>query len=235
MGEQGRGRWRHPPIQVVGEPCVDLNACDGFELGSHGAVDGIAGSKRRGIFGAPPVEVVATVAPVAAVPLTDGRGDAAVGGRLVLTAQWELPAHFGLEFYMANPPPLRFEMESAACAGGKSGAVEEDARIVDESRPKVAVVERHHNTIGSLGMELPKVWGHRQRNLFCSTSILCVGEMGSIRAAPLDEFRRRSGQHSLAPRTEDAVPTAGQKRHVEEPCALLGRVVETDPFVGVVG
>src|SRR5664280_1963751 len=58
-----RGR---PLIQVGGQPLVDLLACHRLEPGPHGDVDRCVPDEGSRVLGAPPVELLATLAPVAA-------------------------------------------------------------------------------------------------------------------------------------------------------------------------
>jgi len=60
------------------------NHCD--ELFSHGVRNTILTNERRGVLGAPPVEVGTTGAPVTAVPLRDARDDVSVVFDLIVAS-----------------------------------------------------------------------------------------------------------------------------------------------------
>ena len=84
-------------------------------------------------------------------------------------------------------------------------------------------------------MELPDVRTERLGHCRYLVRILPVGEVCSVGAASLDQLGGGAGQNPLAAAAEDAGPPTGQEGHVELPGPFLVRVVETDPFVGIVG
>ena len=103
------------------------------ELVAHGLVHRFLGHEGLGRVGAPPVELLAALAPVAALPLADGRGDVPVDVGLVDPAQGQLPADLGLPVEGPLVPAQRRLVQRAAGAGGEPGTVEEDAGPVDDA------------------------------------------------------------------------------------------------------
>ena len=148
MGEQGDpDRVRRPLVQIVRQPLVDLLARHGLQLGPHAQVDGLVADEGLGVLGAPPVELVATLPPVPPVPLPDHRGHPSVGGRLVLAAERELPAHLGLELDVAAALGLGRLVQGAPGTGREPGPVEEDAGPVDHPGAEVAVGQLLHDPL----------------------------------------------------------------------------------------
>ena len=230
--------WRprcRPLIEVGGQPPVDLLAGHGLQLGAHAHVDRLVADERVGVLGAPPVELLAALAPVAPVPLADHRGDPAVGRRLVLAAEGQLPAHLGLQLDVAPPLGLGRPVEGAAGPGREPGPVEEDAGAVDQPGPEVAVGQLLDHALLPLLVELPEVGGELGGRPLDVPGVLLAGEVGAVGAASLDQLGGGPGQHPLAALAEDARPGAGEEGHVEQPGPLLVGVVEADPFVGVGG
>src|SRR5208283_4707927 len=94
-----------------------------------------------GCLRAPPMELTPALAPMAAVPLADDRGDVTlVVVDLVLPAQRQLPADLGLERHGGQPPVERGDVEGAAGAGGEVGSVQEDAGVADEPGHRLAAL-----------------------------------------------------------------------------------------------
>ena len=65
--------------------------------------------------------------------------------------------------------------------------------------------------------------------------VVLVDEVGAVAAAPLLQIGGGTGEHALAAGAVDAGPRAGEERHVEDPGAVLVRVLEGDPLVEIVG
>ena len=189
----------------------------------------------RRVLGAPPVELLAALAPVPPVPLPHHRGHPPVGRRLVLAAERELPAHLRLELDVAASLGLGRLVQGAARAGREPGPVEEDAGAVDQPGAEIAVGQLLHHALLSLLVELPEVGGEFGGGPLDGPGVLLAGEVGPVGAAALHQLGRRPGEDALAPLAEDARPGAGQEGHVEEPGALLVGIVEADPFVGIGG
>src|SRR5207253_11304760 len=97
-------------------------------------VHGLGLGERLGSLRAPPVELLAARAPVAALPLGHGGDDVTVVTRLLVPAQGELPAHVGLQLEVGDAPFDGSAVQGAAWSAWKAGAVEEDARALDEAR-----------------------------------------------------------------------------------------------------
>ena len=94
---------------------------------------GSVADERLRRLGAPPVEVLAALAPVAALPLPQpGRQVAVLVGR-VLEPDRHLPAHVGLPVERPLAGLEGADVQGAAGAAGEAGPVEEDARVVDEA------------------------------------------------------------------------------------------------------
>ena len=128
-------------------------------------------------------------------------------------------------------------MERAADAAREPGAVQEDARAVDEAGLDLAGLVR----LGGPGLavadvvELPLLGGEALGVGEHRRLVVLVDEVGAVAAAALLELGGGPGEHALAPVAVDARPRAGEERDVEDPGALFVGVLEGDPLVEVVG
>jgi hypothetical protein len=113
------------------------------------------------------------------------------------------------------------------------GAVQEDARVIDQPRRRFAVLLDLGGALLTAGLELPLIIGESPGRQFDPLTIVFVGEMSAVTTATLHEFRRRPGQDSLATLAEDALPVAFDERRIDHPGALVGVVFEADPLVGI--
>ena len=93
-------------------------------------------------LGAPPVEVVAALAPVAALPLAQRRRDVPVVVGVMLEAQRQLPADVGLPVDVPLAGLDRSDVQSTTGAAGKVGLVVEDAGALDDPSLRGSVLDR---------------------------------------------------------------------------------------------
>src|SRR4051812_14267555 len=146
-------------------------------------------------LGAPPMELLAALAPVATLPLAHGRRDMAVLVGLVDPSQWQLPAHLWLPVQWPLVASQRRLMERATGAGVEARPVQEDAGPVDETRHDVAVLVDLDRTASlvRLLLELPLV----DRELLCHllhvATVLAAREVRAVRAAALHHLGRGLG------------------------------------------
>ena len=87
-------------------------------------------------------------------------------------------------------------MKGAAGATVKIGAIQKDARTLNESGGRVAILVGLGNAVFALVLELPLVGRKAFCGLLDSLDVLLVDEVGSVTAAPLPPVLRRD---SLGP------------------------------------
>src|SRR3546814_17685223 len=83
------------------------------------------------------------------------------------------------------------------------------------------------------GAELPLLAGEAGRVGQRLRLVVLVDEVGAVAAAALPELGGRPGEHPLAAPPADARPRAGEERAVEDPGAVLLRILDGHPFVHV--
>ncbi len=115
------------------------------------------------------------------------------------------------------------------------GSIQKDAGVFDQARRTFAFFVGGDNPVLGLGLELPLVVSKPLGGLLHPLDVLSVHEMSAVTAAPLDQLLRRAGQHTLATTTKNAVPATFEEGDVKNVGLLEFLVIETHPFVGVVG
>src|SRR5690606_15039508 len=114
--------------------------------------------------------------------------------------------------------------------------VEEDAGVVDEPSAPVGLAVVGADLLGDALLaadrgELPQIVGDVGDEALDGLAVGTIGEVRAVGAAPLHELGRGLRVHTLAARTEDAVPRRAQEGHVDLPRApVLARVLEHDPL-----
>ena len=191
----------------------------------------------EGVLGAPPVELLASVAPVATLPLAQCGRDVAMLVDMVDEAQWELPADLRLP---VEGPSAACEcrlVEGAPRPGGVARPVEHDACVVGLTGDGVTLLIRLDRAAGRLRLvvELPFVGAEFGDARLDTRPVGVTGEVGPIRAAALLFVGGGPGEDAGAPAPEDAVPVAGEEGQVEQPGAMLVGGLERQPFVEVLG
>src|SRR5450759_2088214 len=233
-----RGRASPPPtVEVLDDLTVKLRSEDLAQLDPETAVHGLATGERLGCLGAPPGEVVATLAPPVAGELGQRRDHRPVFLLLIDPTQRQLPAHLRLHVAVMDAVTHRVEMQCATGTTRKIGSVQEDARVVDEScaplLTAVLVLARLgvDAFLATLVAALPLVVGELLRGPDDVIAVFAIGEMGTIRAAPLDQLRRAFGQHPLTTASKDALPGGEQERGIDLPATtFFVWVIEADPL-----
>jgi hypothetical protein len=139
------------------------------------------------------------------------------------------PAHGRLPVHGTLAGLQRAEVQRASRAAGELVVVVEAAGVVDEGGHPTAVGLSGEGALGPSGgaAVLPLVRREPLRRSAHADPIVAIGEVGSVRAAPLAAVGRILGQDPLAPGAEDACPRTGQKRHVEEPRGAVW-IIESD-------
>src|SRR6185437_2103559 len=184
----------------------------------HLLVDRHLSDEGLGVLRAPPVEFLPALAPVPAIPLTDGGDDVAVVLHLILSAERQLPAHLGFVLERVHPTLERGQMEGAAGAGAEPWTVQKDAGVaLDPGHDLAELVGPDHRLLRAV--VLPLVRGEGLGDLLDSAGILLVDEVRAIAAASLRHLGGRTGEHPLATFAEDALPIAGQEGDIEDPGA----------------
>ena len=123
-------------------------------------------------------------------------------------------------------------VQRAARTGREAGAVQEDARAVDEAGPVVVLVDLDPDALLLRPLaELPRVVVEQLRRLVHERLVLRPGGVGTVGAAAVHELGRFLGEHALAAVAEDAGPVRREKGDVHVPDVLLAlRVLERDPL-----
>ena len=191
------------------------------------------------------MQVVAALAPAAAVELGDARhqhlGLVRPRHPLLLAADRQLPAHLGLGLQRMTSGAQRQRVQRAAFALSGAWPIEEDARavvrpgaapvlfvpdVVDLDDVQLAVL------LDRLRTQLPVIVGQLGGEL---AHPLLVGLVGEERAVAAATVRRAAGEDAVAAPAEDAGPARA------EPCQIgtddvigIGRVDELHPFAGEV-
>jgi glycolate oxidase len=234
-----RGPSVLPLLEVRHDLTVELVAQHLAQLLSELSVHGRTADERRGLFGAPPPELFAALPPPVTAELRQRRDDTTIFLLLVDAAEWELPADLGLHLAVVLAGPHGVEVQRAADPTGEARPIQEDAGVLDQAGAplllSVIVLSglRVDALLSTRRRELPFVVAERARDARDVIAILPVGEVGTVRAASLDEIRRRAGQDALASAPEDAGPLRQQERDVDLPSAeLVFRVDERDPLAG---
>ena len=163
LGGGGVGGWPVAALEPVLAQSAELGvgrlAHQGHQLVAVAQVDGFFAHVRLGVGGAVPVEVVAAGAPCGSLVLANddlevlgavGAFDVAVGA-----PDRQLPADVWLGRDDADSAVESQLVQRASGAGGKSGAVEEDAAAVDDARLATALVVLLRDLLGAV--ELPVV------------------------------------------------------------------------------
>src|SRR5262249_33227310 len=134
---------------------------------------------------------------------------------------------------------LRVLMERAARAGRETGAVEEEARAVDQAgAPVVFLLVDALPDAAPLAdlLELPVVLGELLRQALDPAHALLVGRVRAVGAAAVDQLGRGLGEHALTSLSEDAGVVRREVGHVDLPLPfLLARDRDGDPFTGGCG
>ena len=146
-----------------------------------------------------------------------------------------MPADVRLELKWQDAPVDRRTVQSTAGTPGVTRAVQEDAGSVGEAggRDPFRVALEHAGLPSALGAELPLLARKRLGSRGDALGIRLVGEVRSVRTTAFHPFGRRLGEDSLASGAVDALPTARQKSHVDEPAPILSGVLEVHPFMSV--
>jgi hypothetical protein len=124
-------------------------------------------------------------------------------------------------------------VERATLPAGEPRTVQEDAGAVDSSGRGLAAGHLLQEPGRTLLLELPVLLGEANRVLDHLGHVLLVPEMRAVGAAPLVEVRGIGFENPFAALAEDALPRGTQKRRIDDPGPLLGRVFERDHFVKV--
>src|SRR5581483_2721475 len=156
--------------------------------------------------------------------------------------QRQLPAHLGLDVTVMAAGAHRVNVQRATRAGGEARSVQEDARIVDETRAPflLAVLVLPALRVDALlatGIaELPFVGAETLRDSHDVVAVLAVREVGAVRATALHHLRRALGEHALATAAEDALPRREEEGDVDLPAkAFFLGIVERHPLTGGTG
>ena len=188
--------------------------------------------ERQWIVGAPPGELSAAFAPVAALPLAEHVGGVIVVVGPLVEAQRQLPAHLWLPIERTFVTSDRRLMKRATGALSEAGPIQEDAGIVDDLGGPFAVfvlVDWAAHLGGSVS-QLPLVGselldaGHR------GLAVVIIEEVGAIGAAAVFVLGGHLRKHALAAPSVDAAVLARQKCDVELPAVAIV-VGECDPLV----
>ena len=126
-------------------------------------------------------------------------------------------------------------MKGTAGATVKIGAIQKDARTLNESGGRVAILVGLGNAVFALVLELPLVGRKAFCGLLDSLDVLLVDEVGSVTAAPFHQFFGGTRQDPLASVSEDTGPVALEECDVKDPRTLLIGIFKTDPFMGFQG
>ena len=202
----------------------------------------LAPTWAAGIAGAVPVQVGAAGAPAPPVVFGDGGLEdlGAVGPRHPLLAppDRQLPAHVGLHGQRRHAQLEGLGVQGAACAGGKAGPVQEDARVLVFAGAvhvlAVMLVEFQVALAAqALFAELPVVVGEPAHGVVEPGAVVVVGEERAVRAAPVVGATRH---RALAGRrAENTGPARQQPGEVGRDQVLgIVRVVELHPLAGEV-
>ena len=153
----------------------------------------------------------------------------------VVEAQWQLPAHVRLPVERPLAGVERGDVQRAAGSAGEPGAVEEDARPVDEAGDGGPVLGVEVAAASTRAMELPLVGGQPSGGLGDDAHVVVVDEVRAVAATALGQLGGVTVEHALAAAAEDARPRRAQERGVEHPRAPLVVVLEAHPLVQVEG
>ena len=156
--------------------------------------------------------------PSAAAPTRRAARHVPVGSDRVLAAQRELPADVGLQLEGRYSPFERCPVQGAAGAAGVARAVQEDAGARDEPGGDGPLrVPLEHAGLQAALRSGTATARRRASPAAAATRlrVLLVGEVRSVRAAALHRSGRRPCQDSLAAVAVDALPRAGEERHVD--------------------
>ena len=134
-----------------------------------------------------------------------------------------------------TPASRAARCERAPGPTGESRPVEEDAGAVDEPRRQVLALAFHDADAPRPFNVLELALREARRRGLDAPGVLLVRQVGAVATAALGELRGGTGEHPLAARTVDALPTAEEERHVDHPRAVLVGVGEAHPFVRVIG
>jgi hypothetical protein len=159
----------------------------------------------------------------------------------VLEPDRDLPAHVRLPVERPLAGLEGADVQGAAGAAGEAGPVEEDARILDEAghgRLHAVVAgfagSQEAAPLG-LGVELHLIGAQPHERLDDVGDVVVVDEVGAVGAAALLHLGCWGVEDARAAHPVDAAVVGPQERGVEDPRPQLGRVLEGDPLVQVVG
>ncbi|MFM8530687.1 MAG: hypothetical protein ACKOD2_13640, partial [Ilumatobacteraceae bacterium] len=170
-------------------------------------VDRFPSDEGVGCIGAPPMQIVTIIAPVASLPFAHERRDPSARVGVVFEADRQLPADVRLPVEWALTGLDGGDVEGAARASGESRSVQEDARSVDSTRRGVAVLVLLEEAFlrGAI-LHLPLIGREPDHVLHDIGDIRFVDEVSSVRAATLVQFGGRSLVDALTTLAEDALP-----------------------------
>ena len=191
---------------------------------------------RLGIAAAVPVEVVAALAPAAAVVLTEDDDEAIgavlMGDVVVAAPHGQLPADLGLGLDEGDALTGCKVMEGAAVAPGEISIVVEDAGIAHDAG-LARVVLLFDPALLAPGVDaLPQA-----RIELCdpSTDALLIGLLGEVGAECAATYLGPVGVDALSAVAEDADPARGEPGEVSaNELVFFGRIDEFNPLTGEV-
>ena len=195
-------------------------------------VDGLVTHERLGRLRAPPMELFTPAAPVTPVPLSDDRGDVAVGEVSSSRRSGSCQQTSGFSSTWLRPSAMAAMCSAQPAPAGNPG------RFRKMQAPSTSRVPRSPSGSFLTTPFRPCLWNCQMSGVSVGrrplhvAGVLLPGEVRAVRAAPLRQLGRRTGQHALASVAEDARPGAGQERDVEQPGPFLVGIVEADPLVG---
>ena len=222
-------------LQLRNQGLVDRRPRELDDLVAQVHVGRRAPDERVRRLGAPPVELLATLAPVAPLPLAQRRRDMAVIVGVLVQPERKLPADVRLPVERSFAVLERGDVERAADAALEAGAVQEDAGAVDHTCRAGALVVGGEPVLLALAPQLPRGRGQAAHGDLDRRHVIVVDEVRAVAAAALVEVLRRPRQHAPAAVTEDARPVRRQEGHVEHPSSVLARILERDPLVQILG
>jgi glycolate oxidase len=199
-------------------------------------VRGVFPHESRLVVCAPPVKLVAPVAPVATFPFPNESDDVAVFVGGLLQSNRHLPTHVGLPIHWSFARVFGRDVKGATDPSREARPVQKDACSVDDTGLDGSVsFGRPPSCFLGPVLELPMP----RRESTCRPThrvlIRLVDEMRPETAATLHQFGCVLLVDSFASLAVDAFPVAEEIRGVEDPHPTAVGVFETHPIMDIIG